>query len=336
MADCRIQKFSGTHSEVGYAIGETVKGRLGTFIDDYIAAISGSDAGNLKKLGEEAIRWFENLPSGYQQELSAISRGANCPVEKVVQWNYCDQFFEGCTSFIFRDNNILWVGRNNDYLFPNIWNFINIISADDKIPVMMFGLETSIFSGTGYNKERIWLHYNWLPSWDKPPLEDRPISPYVFIRKALEECSSIDEIESALRSSIRDGGMTLFAVGGKTNEYRVFECTCRDYVLRTMDGNFIAAANHHNHFQVPDEHAYDKAGSISRQERAEELLAAETQDVCSHFVRILSDPLVEQHDEALGTVYSAIVCPHTDRLWYAADGFPSASKGGWEEIDWSW
>jgi hypothetical protein len=336
MADCKIQKFSGNHSDVGFAMGETVEGRLTTIIDDYIGAISGSDAINLKKLGEDAIKWFENLPLAYQQELSSISQGADCPLEKVIQWNYCDQFFEGCTSFIYEDNNIPWVGRNNDYSFPNIWNFINIISANDKIPVMLFGLETSIFSGTGYNKEQIWLHYNWLPSWDKPPLEEKPISPYVFVRKALEECSSLDEIEYSLREAIRDGGMTLFAVDGKTNEYRVFECTCRDYQLRTMNGNFIVAANHHNQIQVPDEHTYDKLQSISRQRRVEELLGVEIQDVFRHFVGILSDPLVEQDDESSGTVYSAIVCPNMNRLWYAAGGFPAASKGGWEQISWNW
>jgi hypothetical protein len=336
MADCKIQNFSGTHSEVGFAIGETVKGRLTTIIDDYIDAISGSDAISLRKLAEEAAKWFENLPLAYQHELFSISQGADCPLERVVQWNYCDQFFEGCTSFVYRDNDVLWVGRNNDYLFPNIWNFINIINVTDKIPVIMFGLETSIFSGTGYNKEQIWLHYNWLPSWDKPPLEEKPISPYVFVRKALEECSSIDEVESSLRASIRDGGMTLFAVDGKTNEYRVFECTCRDYVLRTTAGNFVVAANHHNHIQVPDEHAYDKSGSISRQRRAEELLDLEMQDVFGHFVGILSDPLVEQNDELFGTVYSVIACPNMNRIWYAASGFPSASKGGWEQISWNW
>lgn len=77
------------------------------------------------------------------------------------------------------------------------------------------------------------------------------MQPYVFIRQALETCSSVRELEDFLSSCIRDTGMTLFAIDGKTNDYSVYECTCNNFVKRKARTGFIVAANHHNEYSYP-------------------------------------------------------------------------------------
>ena len=51
---------------------------------------------------------------------------------------------------------------------------------------------------------------------------DEPRSlPYVFvIREALETCASLDDVEAMLAGGVRDGGMAVYAVDGKTGMTR--------------------------------------------------------------------------------------------------------------------
>lgn len=338
MANCKIQHFSGSHTEIGYAIGKSVNGRLEHIIDDHVQIINNINPIDFEKIYAEGPVWFKKLPFEYQDELSAIADGSGCKMEKILLWCFCDKFFlSGCTSFVYTVDNVPWIGRNNDYVGPGKWNFINIIKADGKIPVMLFGLEAGIFSGTGYNREKIWLHYNWLPAWDTPKFNESSISPYVFIRQALETCSSVGELDGLLSSCMRDTGMALTAIDGKTNEYNVYECTCKNFVKRKIKTGFIVSANHHIESSYPEGAAYSDDYSIRRQMRAEELLMENVKgDIVNHFIKILSDPKVEQNETVSGTVYSVIACPFNNKIWYAAGGFPSASNGGWGEVVWNW
>jgi hypothetical protein len=338
MANCKIQSFTGSHTEIGYKIGKTVEGRLEKIIDDHVQIVNSSNPIDFDTFYRDGPVWFNKLPSAYQEELVAIADGSGCNIDKISLWCLFDKFFlNGCTSFIYTINDVPWIGRNNDYLEPNKWNFINIIKKIGKIPVLLFVQEAGIFSGTGYNNEKIWLHYNWLPSWDQPSLETSSISPFVFIRQALEECTSVREVEDFLSMCIRDTGMTLFAVDGKTNEYSVFECTCGSFIKRKIKSGYIVSTNHHEEYSYPTGSTYSDENSYSRYKRAEELLNENMKsDVVTHFVNILSDPLIEQNETEKGTVYSAITCPFINKIWYSAGGYPSASNGGWEEIKWSW
>jgi predicted choloylglycine hydrolase len=338
MANCKIQCFAGSNTEIGYKIGKTVKDRLEKIIDDHVQIVNSSNPIDFDKFYREGPVWFNKLPSVYQEELSAIAHGSGCKMEQILLWCFCDKFvLSGCTSFIYTINNVPWVGRNNDYLGQGKWNFISIIKANGKIPVLLFVQEAGIFSGTGYNSEKIWLHYNWLPSWDQPLLETTSISPYVFIRQALEECSSVREVEDFLSSCIRDTGMTLFVVDGKTNEFSVYECTCNSFIKRKTKTGFIVSTNHHNDYSYPTDFTHSDENSYIRHKRAEELLSENIKsDVVTHFANILADPLIEQNEAEKGTVYSAITCPFLNKIWYSAGGFPSASNGGWEEINWRW
>ena len=69
--------------------------------------------------------------------------------------------------------------------------------------------------------------------------------PFLFIRKALENCSNIQDIEQLLKEIVRDGGRNLFVIDGKENYAALFECTCNGFRERPIQGDYIAATNHY-------------------------------------------------------------------------------------------
>jgi hypothetical protein len=338
MVENRINKFKGTSREVGISIGKSIGDRFSDNIDKMIETVDKSYGINFKKLEKESMIWLKNLLSEYQEELEGISIGAGCSIEKIAKWYYSSMSIDGgCTSFITKIDNQLWVGRNNDYLLPKFWGYINIIEVNGKIPVMLFGLEGDIFSGTGFNKERVWIHYNWLPVWNVPLKSKEVIAPFVFIRKALETCKSINDVEALLKDTTRDGGMNLFVIDGKNNEFAVFECTCKSYRKRETENSYIVGANHYCEIEVPNNLILDFEDSVNRQSRVEELLLQKRDELSvKDMIDILADSKVEQNDILSGTVYSNVACPSENILWFAHDDFPAASKGNWRKIEWSW
>jgi hypothetical protein len=53
-------------------------------------------------------------------------------------------------------------------------------------------------------------------------------------------------------------------------------------------------------------------------------------------IAILADEKVEVQGDNFGTVYANIACPSLNQVWHTFGGFPAASKGNWQSIDWPW
>lgn len=335
---CNVTKFKGTSKEVGISIGRYIGDKFHDNIDKMIETIDKCYGLNYKKLESESMQWFRNIPVEYQKELEGVSIGSGCSINKITKWYYSSMCIDGgCTSFITKYNGSWWVGRNNDYLLPQKWGYINIIKVNNKIPVMLFGLEGDIFSGTGYNKEQLWIHYNWLPVWDIPDQSNEVLDPFIFIRTALESCKTVDEIEDLLKVRLRNGGMNLFVIDGTNNESAVFECTCKKYIKRDIDNSYIAGANHYCDIQVPNDFNHDFGNSLNRQLRVEELLSNRKENLSKEsMIDILADPGVEQNNGSTGTVYANIACPSKSLIMFAYDGFPAASKSKWRKAKWNW
>ena len=330
-----IQNFKGNSYQIGYSIGRTVKGALCDSIYELMGIAGKAYALDLPLTKTCPFLWIEKLPEQYQIEVKGLADGSGCSLDLIMQWIFLDRLLDGsCTSFIIENNGKAWVGRNNDYIALKMWMNINIISKDDMIPVMLFGTSGDLFSGTGYNKEKIWLHYNWLPVWDTPKQKAYPA--YVFLRMALESCRSIKDVESMLKLIPRDGGINLFVVDGKNNTFAVYECTCNQYTKRDAPCSYIAGANHYCITSVPQGYDYDSTESQIRQKTVEEMLAemTDTDFTFNDMQNILS--CVEQNKGFHGTVYANISCPAKDKIYYACNDFPAASKGLWEELKWCW
>jgi hypothetical protein len=53
-------------------------------------------------------------------------------------------------------------------------------------------------------------------------------------------------------------------------------------------------------------------------------------------IRILADDEIERRGKDVVTVYSNVASPTTGELWYTFGGYPSASKGDWQKLQWPW
>ena len=333
-----ITYFKGTREEVGFQIGQSMGDRLEKIINNMVESMDNRFGINRAKLQKEAMTWFYSIPEDYQKELQGMSKGSGVDLKKIADWYYSDKCIKnGCTSFFIKVNNNYWAGRNNDYILPKFWDHINIIKVEDKIPVMLFGLKGDIFTGTGYNKEKLWIHYNWLPIWDKPDNAVNVLEPFIFIRKALEECENLKDVEDLINTTKRTGGMNLFVLDGKKDECTVFECTGQTYIKRLPKGDYIIGANHYNSLEVPGEYSFDFNNSNKRQKRVKELIEKDDfKKAPQDLIDILSDKGVEQNTKRSKTVYANVACPAQDLIWFAYDGFPAASQSSWEKLRWDW
>jgi predicted choloylglycine hydrolase len=327
------RKYKGTGYEVGHLMGKSVKSTLEENIK-IIKTISEKEYGiDLSQIKTNYSLWFDKLPEQYKDEVVGLSEGSGCSLELIMQWIFFDNFIGGgCTSFIVMKDGNAWVGRNNDYIAPKIWNHVSIIEKKGLIPVMLFGMGGDMFSGTGYNKERIWLHYNWLPVWDKPKEEAYPA--YIFLRMALESCQNINDLEKLLEQIPRTGGMNLFFIDGKDNTFAVYECTCNGFVKRQSSGSYIVGANHYHATSIPGEWNEDFTDSRKRQKTVEDILEGmiKTRFGIEDIKKALAS--VEKENGLSGTVYANIACPALDKIFYACDDFPAVSKGQWEAVVW--
>ena len=334
MRGYQVQKFRGNGCEIGLYMGRQVKDRFKPAIDNFLKAVDRAYRLDFEKLAKGAMELLSRLPEEYQLEVESLAYGSSVKLDRIAQWIYCDRFVsDGCSGFIAWADGAVWVGRNFDHAGPLMWRNINVIEKEARIPVVIFGQEGALFSQTGFNYRKLWLHYNHLPAWDMPDPEEKSIPPFVFIRMALENCANIGDVEKLLQATVRDGGMNLFAVDGKNNACAVFECTCKGYVKRQSGKSFIAGSNHYVATQVPRGFKNGDPASKSRQKRMEDLLAAmRVENPRRDYIRILADPGVEQNLGDSGTVYSVISCPYRDLYYYACNGFPAASGAAFEEV----
>ena len=333
----KVQNFAGDSYQIGYQMGCAAKDSLKSSISKIMGIAEKLCSIDLSEIEVNPYSWLEKLPEQFQIEARGLSEGSDCPMDEIAKWMFFDKFLSGgCTSFIVMNNENAWVGRNNDYIAPQMWSSVSVISKNDMIPVMLFGIGGDLFSGTGYNKEQIWLHYNWLPVWDVPAQEACP--PYVFLRMALESCRNMNDVEQMLKHIPRDGGMNLFFVDGKDNTCAIYECTCNSFKKREITSQYVVGANHYNATAVPIGFNHNFSGSVKREKAAEAILADVANDGFSlkSLINVLAHPNVEQNKGLSGTVYANIACPATGELYYACDGFPAASKSCWERINWHW
>ena len=337
--DNSIFHFYGTAREVGISMGKSLGDRLAQSISLYLQKRPSDPNGlDMEKLTSGAIPWIRSLPERFQHEFEGLAEGANIPLQHIAEWAYVDEYLDGgCSAFICFLEGHAWVGRNNDFYVPELWGTLTIREIENRIPTISFGLLGDVFTPTGINKERLWLHYNYLPVSDSPQ-PDKPHFPgYVLLTEALETCSTIHEVEDLLKRYDRDGGMMLFAVDGKTEEFAIFECSCTQYSKRAPVGKWLLGTNHYCSHHIDA----NSSSSETRYGRMEELIntlfAFPAQvNLPVDLIAILADSQVEAREENFGTVCANVACPGTGQVWHTFGGFPAASKGNWHQIDWPW
>jgi hypothetical protein len=337
----RIYHFRGSPREIGFAAGRVLGDKLEQTVSHYIA--SQEDNKDMGKLHSGALRWLRSLPRRFQDVLEGMAEGANIPLQRLAEWQYieeCDS--KQCSGVVCLFENRAWVARNNDSYVPELWGYATIREVDGRIPTISFSMEGDVFAPTGINQEKLWLHYNFLPVWDKPTPGKPHVPGYVFLTEALEICHTISDVETLLNEMDRDGGMLLFAVDGKDNEFALFDCMCSKHYRRKSSGSWIVGTNHYCACEDltlgDDEESASTLNRFARMERLIETLSdSQTPpNLPADLIRILADDKIERRDGRLVTVYANVACPSTGEIWYTFGGYPAASQGNWQRLEWPW
>ena len=50
----------------------------------------------------------------------------------------------------------------------------------------------------------------------------------------------------------------------------------------------------------------------------------------------LADDEVERRGATFATAYANVACPHAGKIWYTFGGYPAASSGNWQRLEWPW
>lgn len=337
----RIYHFKGTPYEIGLAIGRRLGKRLEQTLTHYIRNLA--DSSDMEKLHAGALLWLRGLPERFQDEFKGMAEGASLPLERLAEWAFIEECEKKqCSGSICIFNGHAWVARNNDTFVPELWGYVMIRAVNGRIPTINFGMQGDVFTPTGINKEKLWLHYNFLPVWDQPTPGKPHVPAYVFLTEALELCHTIADVEALLNQTDRDDGMLLFAADGKTDEFALFDCMCSKHYRRDPQAAWIVGTNHY--CTCKDLSLGDDEGSISSLDRfmrmeqlIQRLYASSTPpNLPADLIHILADDKIERRINKLITAYSNVACPGTGEIWYTFGGYPSASQGNWQRLEWPW
>lgn len=333
----RILRFGGTHREIGVAHGRSLGADLATTIEVYLGELVRRGVLDVDRLHHGALDWVYKLPDFYLEEIEGLAEGSGIPLEDVARFYYAELCHLACSSVVHVADGRVWVARNNDAEpFDGLWGYVVIRDVAGRIPTLAIGLKGDVFIVTGINRERLWLHHNYLEAYEPPADEPGALPSWGFVRAALETCTSIDEVEQMLSTWTRLDGMNLTVVDGKTQDAAVLECSRSTYRRRALSGSNLVATNHYVARDDIDQSGFFLGTSVARFNRLIECVAESPRSAPDDLIAMLADRDVEQNREGRATVYSVVACPADGRMWWAYDATPAASRGSWNALPWPW
>lgn len=340
----RIQHAAGTPYQIGLEIG----GRLGSRLEDNISRCIQARTALQRDFPVQswksgALPWLMNLPSRFADEFKGMADGAGLPLQRLAEWAFLEVILDSsCTGLILEHAGQVWVARNNDIFAPDLWGYVSIREVRDRMPTITFGLEGDVFSPTGVNREKLWLHYNYLPARDRPRPDQPHLPPYAFLVEALETCRTLADLEKTLAGIQRGAAMLLFAVDGKNQQAALYECTCREARKIPLENEPLLGTNHFRYLPGnPGISNLPPRGSRKRLDRLQFLVekqvgAVEKIPLHQKLIRILSDDEIEARQGESVTAYANAACPGRGEIWYTFGGAPAASRGNWDRLYWPW
>jgi hypothetical protein len=333
-----VAHFAGTAREVGVAAGRALGPRLDANIARYLRERPQSpDALDWAELRRGALPWLRTLPDRFQDELEGLAEGACVPLQAVAEWNYVEQCVDdGCSAVVGWIDGHAWVARNNDMFVPGIWGHATIREIKGRIPTLTFGQEGDVFTATGVNRERLWLHHHALATSDGARPGRPHMSGWVLLTEMLETCSTIAQVERRLAEVDRDEGMLLVAIEGASDEVAVLECGRSTHARRPQDGAWLIVTNHATVLDEPP-----TADSRSRHARMESLADELSRQPLGprppgDLIAMLADGEIERRGADFSTVYATVACPAGGSVWFTFGGCPAASLGDWQPVAWPW
>ncbi|MBG0788189.1 MAG: hypothetical protein H0S79_24135 [Anaerolineaceae bacterium] len=332
LSESRYISLKGPPYQVGRQLGERLQKSLADDIAHYL------DAGPLKageitsaQLSAGALDWAHSLPQRFLDEMEGLADGSGVPLQRIAEWGFADSGGKtGCSAFLLRTGDGLWVGRNNDLWVPDLWGYAIQRQVNGRLGTVSFGMQGELYAATGVNASGLWLHYNWLPALGQP--DAHGWTPFVLLTDILETCETIDAVEARLRSETRLGGMLIFSAS-PDGRATILECSCCRVARRDLDTGFLVGTNHYQ-FISGIEGAVE--ANQSSHHRAEAMVtklgALPNNPQLKDLIAVLADPNVEQHGDDYGTVYANLYNPISRQLWFTFGGYPAASQGNWQPV----
>ncbi|HVP22046.1 MAG TPA: C45 family autoproteolytic acyltransferase/hydrolase [Anaerolineaceae bacterium] len=338
----RIYHLEGSPFAIGYRMGQLLGSKLEANIDRYVRERVTQDISfDIEKWRLGALPWLLNLPERFLSELNGLAQGADLSLQRLAEWAYLEAFLSGqCSGAILTIDQQVWVARNNDIFVPDMWGYVTIREVTGRVPTISFGLEGDVFTPTGINQEKLWLHYNYVPAVDAPDERHTFLPCYAFMVEALETCRTLADLESLLTSLHRDDGMLLFAVDGKDNAFAVYECGRADFYKRQAAIGWVVGTNHYCIYpNAPS--ISGSTSTMSRYQRIEALVKSfdtqsEKATPVKGLIQVLADDGVEVRNGDIITSYANVACPGMQEIWYTFGRYPAASCGNWQKLEWPW
>ena len=326
--------LKGSPYQIGRQLGEILQENLADDISHYLEA-GPLKAGDItaKHLTEGALDWAGSLPQRFRLEMEGLADGSGVPLQRIAEWGYADSAGKtGCSAYLLRTRDGLWVGRNNDLWVPDLWGYAIHRQVTGRLGTVSFGMRGELFAATGVNQAGLWLHYNWLPAFGQP--EKNAWTPFVLLTDILETCEKIDEVETRLNENARLGGMLIFAAS-PDGQAAILECSCNQVARRDLDTGFLVGANHYQFIPEIVGHHEIRPKSLNRvTAMTKRLSELPLNPALSDLIGVLADVNVEQYSDDYGTVYANLYNPVSRQLLFTFGGFPAASHGNWQPIPW--
>ena len=325
----------------GVQLGRILGPDFSTYIERYVEVRAQGKTVDPKASEVRSAAWIESLPSHFADRFKGLSDGSGIPFERVASWGYLEiELNQGCSSIVCRSADRVWIAHNNDTFVPESWGYTTVFEIAGRIPVMCFGLAGDIWTTSGINKSRLWLHVDSLPSNDGPGPEKLTLPTYGFTVEALETCETIQDVADLLNKIDRTEGMILIVVAGGGDEAAVFECSCSGWAKVTFSTDWLVRTNHaliEPHSERPGKRPLD---TWSRYDRLRALLenryAGGGDPSPTDLRTYMADDQVERRGEQFATAYSVVACPQSGRIDFTVGGVPAASCGNWSQIEWPW
>ncbi len=221
----RICILSGTPEQIGKAHGEVLKSEAAKTIDSVLYTFGTANTIRTGRwfrsdLEEAYSRLAPHIPDDHKRETAALAVALDLDVQLTQALNVFPELFH-CSGFaVFgsaTEDGKLYHGRVLDYmttigLQDSSTTFI--VSVDGKIPFANVGYAGFIGSVTGMNAKSISLGEmggRGEGQWDGVPMA-------TLMRRALEECSTLEEVMTLWESSPRTCEYYYVFADGKTNE----------------------------------------------------------------------------------------------------------------------
>ncbi|RMF95377.1 MAG: hypothetical protein D6734_05665 [Candidatus Schekmanbacteria bacterium] len=312
---------SGTWEEMGYQVASNPK------FSKNIHRLAGMFKSSFPP--EKALSYYEKIkeliPKDIIEQMRGMAKGLseanNISFEEgwndVLIWNFfmVGTYIRGCTAFAVNTGKELYLAHNTD--LPYLYSFggaIIIFNPKDTGKYSFVSYYQPSFVGATLTENETGLAIVFNAAY--PTNRDYGLPPEMFIRKVIEECSSVDEVISSFKSFIENGGK--FAHNGciltlmdfKTGKMARIEVAPDrieyEYGWQENDKQYLVSTNHYR--LMPERNGKDdfNTSSYARFERCNMLVKLQKNFSQQTILKILSDHDGQDH----GTAHT--ICRHED------------------------